>query len=132
MNRKVILYSLVMMIFVLIVLVLFMVIKNLKNEGSKELELTYTINSGIPYKWEFEIEDESIVKFVRKHDIEVGQDGIAGAPVSTNYVFKGLKEGKTTITFKKVSIVDGSVEEESKNTIKVDKKLNISLVAISK
>ena len=104
----------------------------MKKGGSKELELTYTINTGIPYKWEYEIEDKSIVEFVKSYDIEVGRDGVAGAPVSTNYVFRGKKEGKTTITFKKVSVVDGSVEEESKNTVKVDKNNNISLIAMNK
>jgi predicted secreted protein len=54
---------------------------------------------------------------------------MVGATISTNYVFKGVKEGKTTITFKYVNIISNAVEKEEKVTVKVDKHKNISLVA---
>ena len=96
--------------------------------GSKELELTYKSNGGVPYEWKYEIEDPSIVEFVKSYVIEdKNKEGMTGAPISTNYVFKGLKEGTTVVTFKYVSIVDGSIDKEEKNTIKVDKYKNISL-----
>ena len=38
---------------------------NKKTSNPKQLELTYKINAGIPFKWEHEIEDDSIVKFVK-------------------------------------------------------------------
>ena len=100
-----------------------------KGEGSKTLELTYKTNGGVPYEWKYEIKDESIVKFVKSYEVEnKNKDGMVGAPISTNYVFKGLKEGKTTITFKYVSITDGTVDKKETVTIKVDKNKNISLV----
>ena len=49
--------------------------------------------------------------------------------IDINYVFKGLKEGKTTIIFKYVSL-DGEVVKEEKQTVKVDKNKNISLVVV--
>ena len=125
-------YILIGIIVLLIVLCFwFFVLKgNDKDNNSKVLELTYEINAGIPFKWEYEIEDESIVKFVKSYVVKDENTGAkAGASVYTNYVFEGLKEGTTTITFKTVSITgeypDSNIE---KNIVKVDKDLNISLV----
>ncbi|MBP3801816.1 MAG: protease inhibitor I42 family protein [Clostridia bacterium] len=128
MNKKVMLG-----IGIIFVIVLFVVIKViiLSSEGTKELELTYKTNGGVPYKWEYKIEDESIVQFVETKDITSEEDKkLAGGPVYINYIFKGIKEGETTITFKYVSIIDGSIEKEDKVSVKVDNHKNISLVAI--
>lgn len=97
-------------------------------EGSKTIELSYKSNGGVPYKWEYTIEDTSIVQIEKTYVLEdTNVDGRVGGPIITNYVFKGLKEGTTTVTFKYVSIVDGSVDKEEVNTLKVDKNKNISL-----
>ena len=81
--------------------------------GSKKIEITRKTNGGVPYKWEYTIKDESIVKLEKTKDITSKEDKeLAGGPVYINYIFKGLKKGKTTVTFKYVSIIDGSVEEE--------------------
>ena len=97
--------------------------------GSKELELTYKTNGGVPYKWEYKIEDESIVEFVKTKDITSESDKeLTGGPVYINYIFKGLKEGKTTIIFKYINITDNSIEKEEKVEVKVDKYKNISLI----
>ena len=113
---------------ILIVFCLLLTGCNNNAHGSKELELTYKSNGGVPYEWKYEIEDPSIVEFVKSYVIEdKNKEGMTGAPISTNYVFKGLKEGTTVVTFKYVSIVDGSIDKEEKNTIKVDKYKNISL-----
>lgn len=116
-------------IILVLVLSIVLIIKLSSNSsGSKELELTYKTNGGVPYKWEYEIEDESIVGFVKTKDITSEEDKqLDGGPVYINYIFKGLKQGKTTITFKYVNIVDGSIEKEEKVTVKVDKNKNISL-----
>ena len=98
------------------------------NNEEKTLELTYNTNGGVPYEWKYEIEDKNIVEFVKSYEIE-NNNNMVGAPISTNYVFKGLKKGTTTITFKYVNIIDGTIEKEEKLNIKVDKNKNISLVA---
>lgn len=98
--------------------------------GSKELELTYKTNGGVPYKWEYKIEDESIVEFVKIKDVTSESDKeLTGGPVYINYIFKGLKEGKTAIIFKYINITDNSIEKEEKVEVKVDKYKNISLIA---
>ena len=133
MNKKLIIIMVAFALLIIAALVCFIVFKNNKDEGSKALELSYQTNGGVPYEWKYEIEDPSIVKldnsYVAKNE---NNDGRVGAPIITNYVFKGLKEGTTTVTFKYVSIVDGSLDKEEKNTIKVDKNLNISLVGQNK
>ena len=105
-----------------------MIIVN-QDKGKKEVEITMTINAGIPYKWVYTIEDESIVKFVKQYVKEdKNTDGMVGAEVSTNYVFKGLKEGKTKVIFAEKSITDNEVVKEETYTLKVDKNKNIEIV----
>ena len=128
MNKKTII---VLIVFVVLVLGIYGSFMFLKSDGSKKLELTYKTNGGVPYKWEYEIKDKSIVKFVKQYEIDKNKGKpISGGEVELNYVFKGLKKGKTTITFKYVNIVDGSVAKEEKNTVKVDCFKNISLVTV--
>lgn len=117
------------LIMVLILLIIGLVIFIYDKKSSKELELTYKISAGIPYKWVYKIDDESIVKFVKSYVLkDENKGGMTGAKVYTNYVFKGLKEGITSITFKCVSIEDDSVSEEEINRVQVDKEGNISLL----
>lgn len=128
MNKKVMIGIVIIFVAVLFI-VLKIVIPN--TTGSKELELTYKTNGGVPYKWEYKIEDESIVEFVKTKDITSEEDKkLTGGPVYINYIFKGLKKGKTTITFKYVNITNGSIEKENKIAVKVDKYKNISLIVI--
>ncbi len=99
------------------------------DDSSKKLELTYKTNGGVPFEWKYEIKDKDIVKFVKKYEISKEKELVEGGEVDINYVFKGLKKGKTTITFKYVNL-EGEVVKEEKNTVKVDENKNISLVVI--
>ena len=101
----------------------------IKEKNPKELELPYDINAGIPFRWKYEIEDPSIVEFVRSYQTRNDNtDGRVGGRIDTNYVFKGLKEGETTIIFKYVYFTENRVEMEDRNIVKVDKDLNITLI----
>ena len=114
-------------IIIVLLIGLFITLKFLTPKKSpKQLELTYKINAGIPFRWEYEIEDESIVKFVKSYVVKDENKGaIVGAPVYTNYVFEGLKEGETTITFKFVNFTENTVSNKTKHYVKVDKNGNI-------
>ena len=103
----------------------------LNNNTSKNLELTYNTNGGVPYEWRYEIKDKNIVKFVKKYTINE-EKNVDGGRIDINYVFKGLKKGKTTITFKYVNTIDGKVKKEEKVIVKVDNHKNISLIAMPK
>ena len=35
------------------------------DENSKTLEITVDTNGGVPYIWEYEIEDEQVVKYIK-------------------------------------------------------------------
>ena len=114
---------------VILIIIIVVIIKIFISDSSKKIELTYKSNGGVPFKWEFVIEDESVVEFVKSYELSNDNKGaIAGGPIYTNYVFKGLKEGTTTVTFKYVSITDGRVEKEEVNTLHVDKNKNIAVV----
>ena len=124
--------KIIIIITILLLLGIFMISKYVINDtSSKTIELTYKINAGIPFKWEVEIEDESIVKLDKTYILKDENKGsITGAPIYTNYVFKGLKKGTTNVTFKYVNFIEKKVDKEEKHTFKVDDNLNISLVVI--
>lgn len=104
-------------------------ISNINEEKKGRVELVYKINAGIPFKWVYEIEDESIVKFDESYQIKNDNiDGRSGGAIETKYVFKGIKEGTTTITFKYVSIDGDKIYEEYKHVVKVDNDNNATLI----
>ena len=110
------------LIIVLLVIILLLII----NKKPKHLELTYSINAGIPFKWEVEIEDETVAKLKKSYVTKNENKGaIVGGKVYTKYIFEGQKEGKTTITFKYVNITNEIPPKEEKYNIKVDKNKNI-------
>lgn len=99
------------------------------NKGPKQIELKFETNGGVPYEWQYGIEDETIAKFVKSYEVENKNDGtMVGAPIVLAFVFEGVNEGTTTIRFKYVNITDGSLDKEEEYLVKVDKDKNISLV----
>ncbi|MEE3343686.1 MAG: protease inhibitor I42 family protein [Bacilli bacterium] len=129
MNKRIIIGVMLLIILVLIIIICIFRNNSYKKNSDKELELTYKTNGGVPFKWEYEIEDKDIVEFVRSYVVEDKNNSkMVGAPIKKKYVFKGLKEGNTTIIFRYVSITDGKVAEEDRNNVKVDKDKNISLI----
>lgn len=128
MSKKIIVICVFAVLFIVGFAVTVIVIKNQKSP--KELELTYRKSAGVPFKWTYVIEDPTIIECSRVYLLEDEKKSREkGAPIYNNYVFKGLKEGVTHVTFKYVSIVDKDYPPtEEVHTIKVDKDLNISLV----
>lgn len=97
---------------------------------NEKLELTMKTNAGVPYEWVYEIEDKSIVKLDKKYIVDE-EKNVNGGYIAINYVFKGLKKGKTNVTFKYVSILDEKdVSKEEHFLLKVDSNKNVSLVVI--
>ena len=95
----------------------------------KELEITYEVNSGIPFRWEYEIKNGKIVEFVKESFINDNKDKtICGAPINHVYLFKGIKKGKTKIIFKYHNFADDYIDEEDIYDVVVDKDMNISIV----
>ena len=131
MKTKILIGLIIVLILCTIFATLKFIVPNINS--SKELKLTYKLNAGIPFKWEYEIEDKTVVEFVKSYvSKDENKDRIVGAPVYTNYIFKGLKEGETTITFKLVNFTDKTVSDTQKHRVKVDKNNNISLIKTDK
>lgn len=129
-NKKIVVICVFAVLFIIGFAVVTILIKNYKSP--KELEITKRKSAGVPFKWTYVIEDPTIVECSRVYLLEDEKKSREkGAPIYNNYVFKGLKEGVTHVTFKFVSIVDKDYPpEEDTYTIKVDKNLNISSVVI--
>ena len=91
-----------------------------------KFEIKQSMNSGVEFKWTYNIENEDVVKLV---DItEKGEDELVdGGLVDLTYTFKALKKGRTTITFKYISL-DGTITDETRvYNISVDKNMNINI-----
>lgn len=105
-----------------------MSILNWMKDKDKILKISYRMSSGIPFRWEYEIKDESVVEFDRKETVgEKGNDKICGGPITINYYFKGLKEGKTKIIFKYVNFADNYTDSVEEYNVIVDKDNSIRL-----
>ena len=126
---RLIIILLIIFIFVAIVVGVGLLIYFSMFKGKEELEITKSISAGIPFKWEVEVENKNIVKYVRSYVVkDENTGGLVGAKVHTNYVFKGLSQGETYIIFKFVNFTNNEVTNEDKYLVKVDDNLNISLV----
>lgn len=129
MKKEFIIIGIIVLIIVLGVVIFFVTRK--ADTDSKKIEITIKSTAGIPYKWVCEIEDESVVELVDKYDLKQKNVELVegGGPVYTNYVFKGLKKGKTKVHFKYINIDnENDIYEEETDILKVDDNLNISLV----
>ncbi len=127
MNKRII----IGIIIVIVLLIILLIIKNVyfKKNNSKQLELTYKSNGGVPFKWEYEIIDKDIVEFVKSYKIkDKNYKNMVGAPIKTNYVFRGLKEGETSVIFRYINFTNGKIGKEEINKIIVDSNNNISLI----
>lgn len=128
MSRKSVIIGIIVGILLIIGSVA-LVILNPFGERNKNIEFTVRTNGGVPFKWEYEIEDENIVKFVKTYEREESKNTLVeGGPVYINYVFKGNKKGTTKVKLRYVNITDGSVAKEEVHTLKVDSKHNVTLV----
>ena len=117
-------------IIVGIILVLGLCVYIYIDNKSRTIEFTVETNGGVPYEWEYEIEDQSIVKYVETKEIENKNDGsLVGGLIKYNFVFKGIKKGTTKITLKYVSVVTGEIDKKEEYKVKVDTFKNISLLA---
>ena len=101
----------------------------IKRKNSKKLEIKYNINSGIPFKWEYEILDNDIVEFINKKTVgEKTKEPICGGSLTIYYYFKGIKKGNTVMKFRLINFADNYIEREEEYNISVDKNLNLKII----
>lgn len=129
-RKKVIIWTILGVLIIVLIIISSTISGSLnKTVIAKKLEITKEINAGIPYEWKYEIKDTDIVECSEIYVLnDENINGKVGAPVNRNYVFRGLKKGTTTITFKFVSITDEKDSTIETYKVKVDRDLNVSLI----
>ena len=78
---------------------------NYQNKTNNTAEIVMQINGGIPYDWEYAIEDTSIVKFKETKETANNNDSdemLIGGENDQIYIFEGIKEGKVYFIIKVV------------------------------
>ena len=126
MNKKTII-PLIIALFIIIIITTSTIIY-LKNEKTAKIELK--TNAGIPFKWEYKIEDKSIVKLKDKKSKSTNNH-LAGGPIYETYIFEGLKEGKTIITFNFVNFTNNQIDKTEQYQIIIDKNKKITIIKIN-
>lgn len=101
------------------------------NKNTREFEIVQETNGGVPLKWEYKIEDTSIVEFIEVESIVPESDkGLDGGRVYEHFKFKTVKEGETTITFNYNWVNHEGTSETKKYKVTVDSKLNSTVKEI--
>lgn len=119
--RIIIIFALVIALAVTGLLVASLILYKYKNK-----EYILKTNGGVPFRWEYSIEDESVIELSKNYSKSKWKyRNMSGAPVEIHYVFKGKKAGTTTIKFRYVSIIDDKVSIEEVHKVQVDKNLRI-------
>ena len=121
-NKKILIGAITFIVLITIVLI---IAKSLK----KTDEIILKNRGGVSYNWEYIIEDKNIISFKEKESQEKTKN-LVGGEVEEHFIFKGLKEGSTTIKFEYRNFVDNSVKETKKYKVKVDKKLRVDIKII--
>ena len=82
------------------------------------------INNDDSNVWNYDIDDNKVIEFVRKYQTEKSvQNNIKNIEKTERYIFKGNKNGETTIKLQCINKDTGEVIEEKVYKIKVDKNL---------
>lgn len=123
-------YIICSIIALLILIVGLMIIAcSRKKEFNDNAVVELSTNGGVPYNWEYILEDESIAK-LDKQDSKGPNDNTSGGKIQLKYYFVGKKEGNTTLTFNYKSITDETITETKVYSVIVDKNLKIKIEEI--
>lgn len=130
MNKKVLIVLIIIIILIVLALLYFFLKpkKSDTEKAPKNYHVVLDINAGIPFKWEYKIDDESILKLKEKVvKAEETKEPISGGLMHEYYTFEGLKEGETRVTFSFVNITDNTSDETREYKAVVDKDLKVTV-----
>ena len=96
------------------------------NKDYQNNEIILNTNGGVPYTWEYKIENPNIVRLKDKFS-DVKNPEVSGGPVELHYIFKGLKKGETIITFEYKNFTNNIIDETKKYKVFVDKNLKLTI-----
>lgn len=111
----------------LILSTLFITGCNNKQNVGNTAEIVVEESGSIPYSWEYSIADKEIVEYSTTKEDANNDSEMIGNATKVHYIFKGLKEGRTTIKFELKSVTDNEVTETKTYEVIVDKNLNITI-----
>lgn len=112
----------ILIIIISLLIIFFILLATTKKGGSIILKT----NGGVPYNWQYTIENPKIVKFKAKK-VKSKNKNLVGGEVIETYVFKGMKKGTTTITFNYKNTSTNRIEQTKKYTVTVDNNLNLKI-----
>lgn len=122
MNKKQILVIIMLMLLVIfIILTCIFINKEVTNE------IILRTNGGVPFKWECNVQDKSIIKISDTYSKDLAKKNVSGGPVEVHYVLKGIKKGNTKVICKYYNFINNRVSEEKIYNVYVDKNLNIQI-----
>ncbi len=128
MKKKIIIIISFLFIIALIVVSTIFIISN--KEG-KRLEITTIIDKKDNYTCEINIKDEKIVKYVDKYSLNEKENFDDGKS-HINFIFKGIKPGRTTVTIKCIDTKNNEVLNNETHKVMVNKKLETSIYLFEK
>lgn len=119
---------------ILALVIVYILASAITNKQSNTVEISVTKDND--YSWSYEIENNSILEFVRKYQIEkrVIQNNIVGKvkdETIERYIFKATQPGTTKVILKYKNI-NNQTEKENVYNITVDKKLKIKSIKLEK
>ncbi len=117
-----------LIIGIIFLIVITLVIINIIKPHKKK-EIVLKTNGGVPYNWEYTIENTDIIG-IEDEKLEEKSHEIVGGEIEKHFILKGLKEGTTIIKFEHRNFVDNSINKTKKYTVKVNKKLEIFIKEI--
>lgn len=123
--------TLVLVPVILIIFGVILVVSFAENKESRKLEVTTIINAKENYRCEVFIEDESIVKYIGNYSLNEKEHFDDGKS-HINFVFEGLKVGKTTICIKCINTEDDTILNEDTFNVMVNRKLETSIYIFEK
>lgn len=82
------------------------------------------------YTWEFNINDESIVR-IKDVTFKNLEDNYKNDNIEVCYVFEGVSKGETEIEFNYTNFTNNFVEKTKRYKVIVDKKLNLNIEEIN-
>ncbi len=133
MKNNYIIFVLILVVIISVLLILKLYIKNkmVPNTLRTNNEIVLKTNGGVPYTWEYSIDDESIIQLKEKR-IEGEKDKkIAGGVILEHYVFKSIKPGITTIKFTYRNFTNKSIANTKKYKVVVNEKLELDIIEMS-
>ncbi len=82
---------------------------------------------GAPFYWRYEVDNKNIAQLKETRVISESDEGTDGGESKIEYIFEGLKKGKTTIKFESYDFVNDEVDETIVYEVQVDKDLNVKI-----